>query len=145
MGEQAVTNQQSSTQHPPDASQCSSMVILCPWCGFKICGDNIDKCVHCRHMRIDKQTQSLHYFHSYAVRDRVDCSHLSDEPKCSPTTAKDIIDTVLPTLEDDAIIHDVFAILVARILCKHICHSSKIAMVMLSTGTFNMVSPERCL
>lgn len=139
LGEQTAANQQSSTQHPLDPSQGSST-----WCGFKIFGDNIDKCVHCRHMQIWKQTQSLHYFHSYAVQDRVGCSNLSDDPKSSPATAKDDIDTVLPTVEDDAILHHDFAILVARILCKHMSFS-KIATLMLSTGTFHMISPKRCL
>ena len=111
-----AASQQTST---PPPSQHSSTVNSCPWCGFKICGDNIDKSVHCRHMRIDKQTQSLHYFHSYAVRDRVDCSRLSDDPNTSPNTAEEVIATVLPSDKDDAIVHDDFAILVARILCKH--------------------------
>ena len=31
------------------------------WTGFKIVGDNIDKTVHPRHMRSDRQTISLHY------------------------------------------------------------------------------------
>ena len=108
----------SSTSHPPAADQ-DNLVYICPWCGFKICGDNIDKGVHCRHMRFDKQTQSLHSFHSYAVRDRVDCSNLADDPLSTTPTVRDVISRVLPTDEDDAIIHDEFAILVARILCKH--------------------------
>ena len=41
------------------------------WTGFKIVGDNIDKTVRPRHMRSDRQAESLHYFHSYAVKDRV--------------------------------------------------------------------------
>jgi hypothetical protein len=44
------------------------------WCGFKVVGDNIDKNVRPRHMRLDKGTQSLHYFNAYAIMDRVDCS-----------------------------------------------------------------------
>ena len=108
----------SSTSHPPAADQ-DNLVYVCPWCGFKICGDNIDKGVHCRHiMRFDKQTQSLHYFHSYAVRDRVDCSNLADDPLSTTPTVRDVISRVLPTDEDDAIIHDEFAILVARVLLQ---------------------------
>ncbi len=38
---------------------------------FKIVGDNIDKNVKPRDMRSDYQTRSLHYFHAYAVRDRL--------------------------------------------------------------------------
>ena len=91
----------------------------CVWCGFKICGDNIDKTVHCRNMRVDKQTQSLHYFHSYAVKDRVDSSKLSDNhPRLAPSI-EDVVSKVLPTEEDDEIIHDNFAVLVARMLCTH--------------------------
>ncbi len=41
---------------------------------FKIVGDNIDKTIRPREMRSDHQTRSLHYFHSYAVRDRIDIS-----------------------------------------------------------------------
>ena len=39
---------------------------------YKLVGDNIDKVVKPRHMRIDHQAKSLHYFHSYAVKDRID-------------------------------------------------------------------------
>ena len=70
-------------------------------------------------MRFDKQTQSLHYFHSYAVQDRVNCSNLADIPPSIEPTAKDVISKVLPSDEGDSIIHDEFAILVARIMCKH--------------------------
>ena len=70
-------------------------------------------------MRSDKQTQSLHYFHSYAVQDRVSCSNLSDIPPSITSTADNVISKVLPSNEDDSIIHDEFAILVARIMCRH--------------------------
>ena len=70
-------------------------------------------------MRVDKQTQSLHYFHAYAVRDRIDASNLCDDPPSSTPTGQDVISTILPSEEDDANIHDEFAILVARIVCKH--------------------------
>ena len=112
------TGLNSSNSHPSVVNQ-DTLMYVCPWCGFKICGDNIDKGVHCRHMRFDRQMQSLHYFHSYAVRDRVDCSNLADDPPSTTPTARDVISKVLPTDEDDTIIHDEFAILVARILCKH--------------------------
>jgi hypothetical protein len=44
-----------------------SKIIL----GFKLVGDNIDKNVKPRHMRQEKQAQSMHYYHSYAVHDRI--------------------------------------------------------------------------
>jgi len=40
---------------------------------FRLCGDNVDKVVKQRYMRPD----SVHYFHSYSVRDRIDFTCLS--------------------------------------------------------------------
>ena len=48
------------------------------WFGFKIVGDNIDKNVRPRHQTIDTRTQSLHYFHAFAILDRVDLSSQSE-------------------------------------------------------------------
>ena len=47
------------------------------WCGFCLVGDNIDKTIGPRDMRLNNQSKSLHYFHVYAVKDRVDVRHLS--------------------------------------------------------------------
>lgn len=71
---------------------------------------------------VDRQTESLHFFHSYAVKDRVNLSNFSDNPPSNTPKPEDVISTVLPTEEDDAIIHDEFSILVARILCSHITY-----------------------
>ena len=74
---------------------------------------------------MDKQTQSLHYFHSYAVKDRVDSSKLSDNHPSLvhvvPST-EDVVSKVLPTKKDDEIIRDYFTVLVARILCTEITY-----------------------
>ena len=48
--------------------------------GFRICGDNIDKSCKTRFMRMDRRNQSLHYFHSYGVQNRIDVSQM---PYCS--------------------------------------------------------------
>ena len=45
-------------------SQCYDVI-------FK--GDNVDKNVHVRDTRVDNQNTSLHYFNTYAVKDRVPC------------------------------------------------------------------------
>ena len=42
------------------------------WTGFKIVGDNVDKDIRPSFQRIDYRTRSLHYFHAYAMLDRVD-------------------------------------------------------------------------
>ena len=47
------------------------------WTGFKIVGDNIDKNIRPANQRIDRRTQSFHYFHSYAVLDRIDWTEAS--------------------------------------------------------------------
>ena len=52
------------------------------WKGFKIVRDNIDKNFKRFFQRMDFQTRSFHYFHSYAVLDRVDLSGYVDTP-CS--------------------------------------------------------------
>ena len=44
------------------------------WKGFKIVGDNIDKNVHRSFQRVDFQTRSFYYVHSYAVLDSIDLS-----------------------------------------------------------------------
>jgi len=55
---------------------CSSQMY--EWKGFKIVGDNINKNIHFSYQRIGWTTLFIHYFHAYAVLDRVDFSGLSD-------------------------------------------------------------------
>ena len=48
---------------------------------YKIVGDNLNKSVRPRYMRMKSyQNQSLHFFHSFAVLDWIDTSGLSDSP-----------------------------------------------------------------
>ena len=37
---------------------------------YKLVGDNLDKNVRTQDMRSDHQTQSFHFFHTYAVKDK---------------------------------------------------------------------------
>ena len=55
------------------------------WSGFKLVGDNIDKNFRRSFYRHDRKTISMHAFHMYAVKDRIDFSSLSD---VAPTGAK---------------------------------------------------------
>ena len=41
-------------------------------------GDNVDKNVYVRDMRVDNQSTSLHYFNTYAVKERAPCSSTHD-------------------------------------------------------------------
>ena len=56
------------------------------WFGFK---DNIDKNVKPRDIRFSNQTTLLHYFHVYAVKDRISFKHHNSSP---PLITSDGID-----------------------------------------------------
>jgi len=48
---------------------------------YTLCGDNIDKTIKRRYLQTDSNTTatSLHYFHFYAVKDRIDFSDLGEK------------------------------------------------------------------
>ncbi len=85
---------------------------------MKIVGDNIDKHVKPREMRIDAQASMLHYFNLFAVRDRVDTSSLEDEPSIPDLSAIDV-GTFLPTPEEHGSITRNFQHMIARVLKQH--------------------------
>ena len=68
--------------------------------------------------RLDVQAQSLNFFNSYAVKARIDSSHLEDRP-CLPDFTSFQAEKLLPTLDDDNAINPNFTILIARVLKKH--------------------------
>lgn len=90
--------------------------------GYKIIGDNIDKGVKARFMRVeDHGNQSLHYFHACAIQNRVNFSDYADvHPHgCEDSPERRAL-RLLPSEEDDnALRHDV-GVIVARILTKHV-------------------------
>ena len=67
------------------------------WCGYKFVGDNVDKNVKPTYQRHERHGQSLHYFHSYASKDRVNLASFSDTPPpaCTPEAS-----VLLPSAED---------------------------------------------
>ena len=79
-------------------------------------------------MRADHQSQSLHYFNMYAVQDRVDLSHLSNESRIIDPDEIDF-SKFLPSAEDYKAIIDNFIVLISRILVKHLPHFSQYASV----------------
>lgn len=87
------------------------------WTGFKICADNLDKNLRASYQRLHEQTQSLHYFHSYAALDRVNISALSDD---RPQAVVVDPSSFLPTDADLQALHQEFQILISRYVnCKH--------------------------
>ena len=98
---------------PPTCTQCL---------GYKLVGDNIDMGVKARYMRVEgSHNQSLHYFHSFAVLNRIDFSHLPDVfPHSCLNHPKQLALALLPSKEDDRALTQLFEIHVSRILCTHI-------------------------
>ncbi len=88
--------------------------------GFRICGDNIDKTVKARYMRVDRKNLSLHYFHSYAVLNRIDASSLSDVvPDVRGLDLEVVANSLLPSEGDDAVMRSNMAMLVSRVLVEN--------------------------
>ena len=64
---------------------------------YRLCGDNIDKTVKQRYMRSDAyKTGSIHYFHSYAVADRIDFGSLPETTP--PLPSVDVLQLVTSLL-----------------------------------------------
>ena len=120
----------SSQENPESSSTDSSSIDLETFLGpnmpkptgtlttFKIVGDNIDKEIKPRHMRSDYQARSLHYFHSYAVRDRLNLDSYDDSPS-APDPSLVNLELLLPSPDDNREIRHNMAILIARVLKKH--------------------------
>lgn len=89
---------------------------------FRICGDNIDKGVKQRYMRVDvKKPDSLHWFHAYAVSDRIDFSNLSEQVIPTSQICPDrIAASLLPSVEDDLAIRRNICTLMSRVLCDNV-------------------------
>ena len=90
---------------------------------MKLVGDNIDWTIHPCFVRFDQQTNSVHYFNGFAIKDRIDLSGTSDVPP--PTdqnqpSLSDVISKIFPSKDEESQIHDEFAILLARMLCTYI-------------------------
>ena len=97
------------------------------WNGFTLVGDNLDINVTPRYKRVDRQTQSLHFFYSYAVRDRVNLAGFSDDqtPYADMPIETLPLKNLLPTSSDhQGLIHS-YGILVSRVLVEELTYFSK--------------------
>ena len=85
------------------------------WCSFKFIGDNWDVNVHPLFQRSDAGTQSLHHFHSLALRNRVGFSHLSDEdPDVSAVINEVDAKEFIPNADDKKVIMKEFEIFISK-------------------------------
>lgn len=80
-------------EHPP----MQHLPLSSPWFGFKIVSDSIDMNITPSFQRSDKVKQSLNYVLSYAVKDRLDLSHLSDVP---PPSCQHKAEDLLPSAQN---------------------------------------------
>jgi len=98
----------------PEQEQPHEFLHKSVWNGFKIVGDNIDKSVRPSFQRAQHQTKSLHYFNSYAVRDRVDCTSMSDADRMVSSIDAGLL---LVTEEEWNIFKDGCGVLISRYVC----------------------------
>ena len=70
---------------------------------YKLVDDNIDKTVKSRYMRLNShRNKSFHYFHSFAVQNRIDISSLPDVlPHRCPNHPYKVVLIILPSAGDD--------------------------------------------
>ena len=87
--------------------------------GYTLCGDNIDKNVRRRYQRSDRTTISLHHFHMYAVKNRVDFTLESDDCLYSNLSVDDKACLVMPSLDDDQLLKKNISIIISRELTNH--------------------------
>lgn len=90
---------------------------------YQLCGDNIDKNVKRRYFRADSKpnTRSLHYFHYYVVKDRVNFIQLGEEPNCClQSDRNEVAHSLLPTPTDDMSLRENVCVLISRILYNHL-------------------------
>lgn len=110
---------------------------------FKIVGDNINKEVKPRDMRVDYSTRSLHYFHAFAVQDQLDLTGYSDEPRQPDMTSIEV-ESLLPSPADEKALRDNMTVLVARTLVKHLPFLSHLELV-LKKSTYCTGFTWKCL
>ena len=82
--------------------------LMSEWFGYKFVGDNVDDEFV---ILSASRGLSMHYFNGFAVRDRVNLSHLSDE---TPPYRIPDANTLLPSAEDISSLKKELSTLVAR-------------------------------
>ena len=89
---------------------------------YKIVGDNIDKKVKPRHLRVDRQAQMLNSFHMYGVKARITPpeSLRTDNPPSYGEFLCLSLEDILPTPPDKSQMLEDYCVLFARILCSQI-------------------------
>ena len=88
---------------------------------YKLVGDNIDKSVKTRYMRLEGgRNQSLHYFHCFAVLNRIDFTEFPDvQPQLCLNSPDILASTLLPSAEDDQTLRNLHDTCVSHSMHTH--------------------------
>ena len=86
---------------------------------YILVGDNPDKNASPRDMRLDSQVKSLHMFHSFAVPDRPDSTHLHNSSQVGDIDKLPPL-AFLPSIEDCVKLRQDFIIMAARVITEKI-------------------------
>lgn len=92
---------------------------------YLLVGDNLDKNISPRDMRVGNQVKSLHYFHSYAVHDRIDVSDLSDDQPKNDIQSLPVT-TFVPSADDCTTLRSNYIVLVARVIVDKLPYFSSL-------------------
>lgn len=111
-------NDQDRTNDKDKTYDKDNSILAISVSSFKLVGDNVDKSSKPRHETSESHTQSLHYFHSYAVKDRCDIEGLDDSVSLPVVEDVDVT-KLLPTNEDLKCLQKNINILIARTVMKH--------------------------
>lgn len=85
---------------------------------YSIVGDNLDKTIRPRYMRVGSGNRLFHYFHHIAIADRIDVSNLSITPPAPPRISHK--KCAMSLLLDDQALKRNMITLVSRILVNHV-------------------------
>ena len=96
-----------------DPSICGLSLI-----GYKLVGDNIDKNVNPCYARKGNKTLSMHCYHAYAVRGRIDISNTTPNLQNVPLLSIPV-HNVLPSITDERNLLHNFTLLTSRLLVEH--------------------------
>ena len=93
---------------------------------YVLVGDNVDKTIRPRHMSMEHQSQSLHYFQCYAALDRVDFRHLPNDSPIGKVSELPM-SSFLPNLADCSALRENYAILIGREVVWKLTYFKKFA------------------
>lgn len=121
IAERGLQGETTAVQNPLTSSDVMPTVTTGGVLGYKLVGDNLDVTVNARYMRSEgHQNHSLHFFHSFAVLDRVNFGGLSNHlPTTCNTSPLQMALTLLPSVENDTSLLNNIATHISRVLVTH--------------------------